>query len=106
MRPLTVAEQDVKLRADCPQLRLVAHCGWIGVWEGTLRPICQTYRVRIVYFARRYFERWELACPYVSVFVIDPPIGPDPRGTGESPQHVYRLGYPPHRPRLCIHDPI
>jgi hypothetical protein len=106
MRPLSVAEQDEKLRAHCPQFRLVAHAGWIGVWEGTLRPICQTYRVRIVYFARRYFDGWDLACPYVNVFVVDPPIGPDPRGTGEPPQHVYRLGYPPDRPLLCIHDPV
>ena len=106
MRPLSVIGQDQKLRAECPQFHLVAHADWIGVWEGTLRPICQTYRVRIVYFSRRYFEGWHLDCPYVSVFVIDPPIGSDPRGTGEPAQHVYRLGYPPDRPRLCIHDPV
>jgi hypothetical protein len=103
---LSVAEQDQKLRAGCPQFRLVTQAGWIGVWEGTLRPICQTYRVRIVYFSRRYFDGWHFDCPYLSVFVIDPPIGPDPRGTGESPQHVYRSGYAPERPRLCIHDPV
>src|SRR5271169_2840581 len=103
MRPLSVVEQDQKLRAECPQFRLVVHGGWIAVWEGRLRPICQTYRVRIVYFAKRYFEGWDLTCPYLSVFVIDPPIGPDPRGTGEPPQHVYRLGYPADMPRLCIH---
>ena len=44
--------------------------------------------------------------PYVSVFVIDPPIGPDPRGMGEPPQHVFRLGHSATFPRLCIHDPI
>jgi hypothetical protein len=59
-----------------------------------------------VYFARRRFEGWRLAHPYVSVFAIDPLVGPDPRGTGEPPQHVYRLGYRPDLPRLCIHDPI
>jgi hypothetical protein len=106
MRPLSVEEQDRRLRAQCPQFSLVAHAGWIGVWEGTLRPVCQTYRVRIVYFSRRQFGDWSLANPYVNVFVVDPPIGPDPRGTGEPPQHVYRLGYPPAFPRLCIHDPV
>jgi hypothetical protein len=78
----------------------------MGVWEGTLRPICQSYRIRIVYFSRRVFDGWWLQNPYVSVYVIDPPIGPDPRGTGEPPQHVYRLGHTPAFPRLCIHDPI
>jgi hypothetical protein len=105
MRPLPVEEQDRKLRAACPQFRLVAHADWIGVWEGTLRPVCQTYKVRIVYFARRYFPGWDLANPYISIFVLDPPIGPDPRGTGDPPQHVYRLGHPPEFPALCVYDP-
>jgi hypothetical protein len=106
MRPLSVEEQDRKLRADCPQFGLVAHADWFGAWEGTLRPICQLYRIRIVYFARRYFDGWYVGNPYVAVFVLDPPIGPDPRGTGEPPQHVYRLGHPPAFPQLCIHDPV
>jgi len=106
MLPLSIDEQDRKLRAKCPQFRLVAHGGWMGVWEGTLTPICQTYRVRLVYFSRRYFDGWHLNNPYISIFVIDPPIGPDPRGTGEPPQHVYRLGHPPEFPRLCVYDPI
>ena len=94
------------MRAECPRFRLVANAGWIGIWEGPLRPICQTYLVRIVYFPWGYFRSWRIANPHISVFVIDPPIGPDPRGTGEPPQHVYRLGYPPEFPRLCIHDPV
>ena len=49
---------------------------------------------------------WDLENPYLSVFVIDPPIGPDPRGTGEPPRHVYRYGHPPAFPQLCIHDPV
>jgi hypothetical protein len=106
MPPLSVEDQDRNLRALCPQFRLVAHAGWIGIWEGTLRPICQTYRIRIVYFSRRFFDGWSLTNPYISVFVIDPPIGPDPRSTGEPPQHVYRLGCPPAFPRLCIYDPV
>jgi hypothetical protein len=106
MRPLSVEEQDRKLRAECPQFSLVAHASWIGVWDGTLTPICQTYRIRINYFSRRLFDGWSLQNPYVGVFVIDPPIGPDPRCTREPPQHVYRLGYPPAFPRLCIHDPV
>jgi hypothetical protein len=106
MRPLSVEEQDQQLRAKCPQFRLIANAGWIGVWEGTLRPICQTYCIRMQYFSRRVFDGWTLGNPYISVKVIDPPIGPDPRGTGEPPQHVYRLGHPPAFPRLCIYDPV
>src|SRR5260370_22832888 len=106
MRPLSVEEQDWRLRAECPQFSIVANAGWIGIWEGTLRPICQAYRIRIVYFSRRRFGDWSLANPYVTVFVVDPPIGPDPRGTGEPPQHVYRYGDWPKFPALCIYDPV
>ncbi len=106
MPPLSVDEQDRKLRAECPQFRLVAHHGWMGIWEGPLTPICQTYWVRLVYFSRRFFDGYYLDNPYISVFVIDPPIGPDPRGTGVPPQHVYRLGHDPAFPRLCIYDPV
>ena len=103
--PLSVDAQNAKLRANCPQFSLIAHAGFIGVWDGTLRPVCQTYRVRIVYYARRYFPGFDLTNPYLSVFVIDPPIGRDPRKTGEPAQHVYRLGHHPDFPRLCIYDP-
>jgi len=106
LAPLAVEEQDARLRAACPQFSLVAYNPWVGVWEGTLRPICQTYRVRIIYFARRVFRGFILDNPYVSVFVIDPPIGANPRGTGEPPQHVFRLGHHPDFPRLCIYDPV
>src|SRR5689334_19331441 len=102
---LSVDEQDARLRAECPQFKLVAHGGWVGVWDGTVRPISQTYRIRIVYFARWMFPGFDLANPILSVFVMDPPIGADPRGAGEPPQHVYRLGHHPDFPRLCIYDP-
>ena len=103
---LSIDEQDLKLRAECPRVSLVAHRGLFGVWEGTLRPICQTYTIRIIYFRARVLQEFRPREPYVSVFVLDPPFGPDPRGTGEPPQHVYRLGHPPAFPRLCISDPV
>jgi hypothetical protein len=106
MQPLSVKRQDKTLRAQCPQFRLVGDVGWMGAWEGTLTPICQTYRVRIVYFPRLFFRDWELTNRWINIFVADPPIGPDPRGTGQPPQHVYRLGHPPAFPALCIYDPI
>ena len=106
MLNLSIDEQDLKLRAECPQFSLVAHRGLFGVWEGTLRPICQTYRVRIIYFPRMFFPGFDLTNPIVSVFVLDPPVGPDPRGTGEPTPHVYRLGHSPTFPQLCISDPV
>jgi hypothetical protein len=103
--PLSVEEQERRLRQLYPDFRPVLHAGWIGIWEGSLRPIMQSWRVRIRYFAQRDFGEWHLANPYVTVTVVDPPLGRDPRGTGEPPPHVYRLGYPPDYPALCLYDP-
>ena len=105
MRPLSVEEQDRRLRAQCPQFSLVANAGWIGVWEGTLRPVCQSYRIRILYFSRKYFPGWDLANHYIDITVLDPSIGPDPRGTGEKPQHVFSYKRSRAYPALCVFDP-
>jgi hypothetical protein len=105
MLPLPIDQQDALLQAKCPQFQLLGQIGSMGGWEGTLTPICQTYRIRIIYFSRRFFDNYQIANPYIEIFVIDPPIGPDPRGTGEPPQHVYRLGHPPAFPALCLYDP-
>jgi hypothetical protein len=103
--PLSVREQDARMRAEFPGFRLTLDLGFMGVWEGSLTPICQTYTIRITYFARVFFENYTLANPVVSIVVLDPPIGPDPRGTGEPPQHVYRWQQPPEFPLLCVYDP-
>jgi len=105
MRPLSPQEQDHRIKALFPDFKMVANTGWIGIWEGPLRPITQTYRIRILYYARRVFDDWILANPYVTVKVQEPPIGPNPRGTGEPPPHIYGLGHPPEFPALCLYDP-
>ena len=104
LSPLTIDEQGRRMKALYPDFRCVLDAGWLAVWEGPLQPISQTYRVRIRYFARRQFENWMICDPYVTVTVIEPPVGPDPRGTGEPPPHVFRLGHPPEFPALCLYD--
>src|SRR5262249_40078419 len=88
-----------------PTFRRVFDAGWIGAWEGTVCPIALPYRIRITYFTRRHFRSWTLTNPYISVVVLDPPLGSDPRGTGERVPHIYALGCPPAYPRLCLYDP-
>lgn len=60
---LSVDAHDRKLRDSFPEFRLVLDADWVGIWEGPLTPIAQTYRVRLVYFRRRYFDGWSLANP-------------------------------------------
>lgn len=105
MAYLTVAQQDILMRRHFPAFKLMFDADWFAYWEGPLTPICQTYHVRIALIRRKYWDGYRLTNPYECVTVLNPPVGPNPRGTGEPPEHVYRLGYPAAFPRLCVHDP-
>src|SRR5665213_1663763 len=104
--PLSVRAQNDRMRAEFPGFRLILDAGFMAAWEGELTPFCQSYRVRITYIARRFFENFTIDNPSVTIVVLDPPIGPDPRGTGEPPEHTYRWQRPPEFPALCVFDPL
>lgn len=52
-----------------------------------------------------FFDAFTIGNSYVSVQVIDPIIGLDPRGTGEWPPHIYVNNNNPSLPHLCLYDP-
>ncbi len=104
--PLSVADQDKRIRQLYPEFRLVLNCDFMGVWEGPLTPVSKTYQIRITYLAYNVFHGFMLGNPIESVIVLNPPIGRDPRGTGERAQHVYYWDRHPDFPRLCLHDPV
>ncbi|MDR3473584.1 MAG: hypothetical protein P4M09_18150 [Devosia sp.] len=104
--PLSIATQDRRIRQLYPKFRLVLDCGFMGVWEGPLTPVNKTYTIRITYLAYNVFDGFFLGNPIESVIVLDPPVGHDPRGTGERAQHVYYWDRHPDFPRLCLHDPV
>src|SRR6267142_5931751 len=100
----SVDEQDAEIRRLFPDFRLTAHADWIGVWEGPLRPASKTYRIRIVYFRRTFFDGWSLSNPYVTVHVVDPLIG-EFMLDGDILPHVYWNDRVPMWPALCLWDP-
>jgi hypothetical protein len=59
----SIAEQDRKLRDLFPDFHLVLDGDWVGIWEGPLTPIAQTYVVRILYFPKRFFAGGRLSNP-------------------------------------------
>jgi hypothetical protein len=102
--PLSVVEQDRRLRRDFPDFRLLFDGVFVGAWEGTVTPIARAYQIGILYHPRRYyFETGVIQAPYVTVRVLTPIIGLDPRGTGEKPPHIYvddnGAGF-----SLCLYD--
>jgi hypothetical protein len=105
MSVLSVDEQDAAIRRLFPDFELKAKAGWIGVWEGPVKPAGKTYRIRIIYFRRTIFDGWTLENPYVSVHVVDPPIGAEAIKEEKLLPHIYWNEQRPEWPTLCLYDP-
>lgn len=105
MTYLSVDEQDGVIRRVFPDFELTAKAGWIGVWEGPVKPAGKIYRIRIVYFRRTIFDGWTLENPYVSVYVIDPPVGVEAIKAEKLLPHIYWNDRNPEWPSLCLWDP-
>jgi hypothetical protein len=99
---LSVDEQDAAIRRDFLDFKLEAKAGWMGVWEGPVKPANKVYRIRIVYFSMRFFDGWTLENPYVSVYVVDPPVGAEEE---RLLPHIYWNKRHPEWPTLCLYDP-
>jgi hypothetical protein len=104
MTYLSVDKQDAAIRQLFPDFRLTTSSGWIGVWEGQLRPASRTDKIRIVYFRRRFFDGWHLSNSYVTVHVVDPLIG-ELMLDGDDLPHIYWNKRAPLWPALCLWDP-
>jgi hypothetical protein len=102
---MSVDEQDAGIRRLFPEFRQTCSLDFVGVWRGRLRPIATSYEVSIVYFPKLWLGGAFVRNSWVTVQVLDPEIGLDPRGTGEKLPHIYpcpntRIGW-----SLCLYDP-
>jgi hypothetical protein len=105
MTYLSVDEQDAAIRRAFPDFEPTAKADWIGIWEGPVKPAGKTYRIRIVYFRRTIFDGWMLENPYVTVHIVDPPIGAEALRDDKFLPHIYWNDRNPAWPALCLWDP-
>jgi hypothetical protein len=105
MTYLSVDEQDAAIKRVFPDFELTAKADWIGVWEGAVKPASKIYRIRIVYFRQTYFDGWMLKNSYVTVHVIDPPVGAEALRDAKFLPHIYWNERNPAWPALCLWDP-
>ena len=90
MRPLSIAEHSALIAGAFPSFREVFDLDFAGCWEGDLTPNAKTYRISILYFLPYVFDCDAVQCELISIRVVSPAIGLDPRGTGALPPHIYR----------------
>src|SRR5450759_4610748 len=75
------------------------------MWRGPLRPIAASYEIGIAYCPRIWLGGAIVSNPWVTVQVLKPTIGLDPRGTGEKPPHIFRRPDIEAGWALCLYDP-
>ena len=103
---LTTRAQLERMWSAWPGFR-VGHASdrWIG-WTGRLRPLCQTYRIRIILSLDRDVLRSAILPCNPRVTVEAPLL----RGRPESPRDPVPHHYPnricSEQPVLCLYDPL
>jgi hypothetical protein len=101
---MSVAANSAQIGRAFPSFREVFDAGFAGCWEGELAPNSRPYRISVLYKPDYEFECGAIQYGGVSVRIVSPAVGLDPRGTGERPPHIYvdpdAQGF-----RLCLFDP-
>ncbi|MFZ5665771.1 MAG: hypothetical protein ACOY7L_11165 [Pseudomonadota bacterium] len=91
------------MRAVWPAFTLVARDPYAAAWEGPVRPLLQTYRIRILYRAPLLIENLDARRLQPRVSVLTPPLRPRPGDHEGRLPHVY-YG-PDGEVTLCLLDP-
>lgn len=100
-----IDDQIASMAATWPQFRVAARGSRDATWLGTLRPLFQTFTVRIKYRVPLAVEASDLRVLQPRVEILDPPLRPrrnDPEGRLP---HVYYTGRGDLDVVLCMFDP-
>jgi hypothetical protein len=102
----SLAAQVARMQELAPFLRETAHCDWIAVWSGPLRPLQRAYMVTIMYVARYRVGEAKIIGGYLPrVRLEQPSLQIEHPRTGCEVPHVYWDWAAPTRSPLCLYDP-
>lgn len=89
-----------------PDFALRFHGGWHVIWEGSLRPLAQTYRMQVSYLNKRRLGSIELRPWFPQVWLIHPRLEKRSDAPDEPIPHLYApaAGDFTHS-SLCLFDP-
>lgn len=103
---MAMDRQIALMRSAFPDFALRFNGGWHVIWEGSVRPLAQTYRVRVSYVSKRRLGNIELGPPFPDVWLIHPRLEKRADAPDERIPHLY----PPvtgdfTHSSLCLFDP-
>ena len=100
---LTIDDQINAMVEIWPLMRLASRDGPTAVWQGSLRPLLQTYEISILYRAPTLIERLDPRLHQPHVSILAPRLRPRPGDPEGKLPHVY-YG-PDGSVSLCLLDP-
>lgn len=99
-------EQIRSMQLRFPGFRIVANGGWLVCWEGEVRPLSQSYRLRILYVLKDRLGPMLVASYYPMIWLLEPALRLEtPHAPGAIVPHIYRNADNPRSSRLCTFDP-
>ena len=104
---MSMAKQITRMRQLYPAFEVVFNGGWHVIWKGPLRPLSQTYVVRVeVVESRTIGELRVIGTLGASVTLISPELELSTvKAPGEDTPHLYWNERNPRKSQLCLFDP-
>lgn len=103
---MAAGRQIALMRSTFPDFVLRFNGGWHVVWEGSVRPLAQTYRVRVSYFSKRRLGEIELRPTFPVVWLIQPRLEARAEAPDDPIPHLYSSASGDFtRSSLCLFDP-
>lgn len=104
---MPMEQQIAQMRRLYPGFVLRFNGGWHVEWEGLVRPLAQTYRVRVSYINKSRLGNIELGPWFPQVWLMHPRLEKRADAPDESIPHLY----PPipgdfTKSSLCLFDPL
>ena len=101
---LSTWKQAEFMRREYPTFKVLRRTRWLVLWEGSLRPLSQTYTVQVLLRRDQNRKKGDpLLIP--RVIVIDPLLRRRPEDPSEPIPHHYPNLNHPKLPLLCLYDP-
>ena len=101
---LSTWKQAEFMRREYPTFKVLHRTRWLALWEGSLRPLCQTYTVQVLLRRDQNQKKGDpVRIPQVTV--TDPLLRGRPEDPSEPIPHHYPNLNHPELPFLCLYDP-
>lgn len=102
---LSIWKQTELMRKEWPMFKVLHRNHWFVCWEGSLRPLCQTYTIHVKLWREQNRNKADFLQSPPEITVLHPLLHQRLEAPSEPIPHHYPNPVCPERPILCLFDP-